>query len=207
MDRITKQLKNPFAAITDLLERVNLAGFDASGIVEARRKDIEAIVEANRIVYDGAQALAHKQFEILRMTMTAARGAVTEGSFSGTPIEIASRQRELMGKAFQMSLKHMRDLADIVRKAQSDAFAVVKKQVQADIGQLTGRAPRKAKAAVKTVAKAPARKAPAVRKAKATAKAKPAARKAAAGTKKAAPSAKKAAPAAKAKGRSAKTTA
>jgi phasin family protein len=140
MERIIDQLKNPFAGLNQLLERANLTGgIDTAGIVEARRKDIEAILAANRIVYQGAQALAQKQLEILRTTMNAAKSALAEGSFSGTPAEIANRQRELMSKAFQMSLAHMRELADIVHNAQAEAFAVVKDQVEDDIRDLVAR--------------------------------------------------------------------
>ena len=181
MDRLTKHLKNPFAGLNQLLERVSLPGFDPAGIVDARRKDIDAVLEANRIVYAGAQALAQKQLEILRTTMSAARSAVSEGAFSGTPLEIAGKQREMMTKAFQLSLAHMRDLAEIVRKAQADAFAVVKGQVEADIRGLVGRVQRKGKAApaaaAEPKAKAPARKKPArKRAAKKTAAKKPAAK-------------------------------
>ena len=147
MERIIDQLKNPFAGLNQLLERANLTGIDTAGIVEARRKDIEAILAANRIVYQGAQALAQKQLDILRTTMNAARSAVSEGSFRGTPVEIANRQRELLSKAFQMSLAHMRELADIVQNAQAAAFAVVKDQVEADIRDLVARVKGRGKAA------------------------------------------------------------
>lgn len=147
MERIIDQLKNPFAGLNQLLERANLTGIDTAGIVEARRKDIEAILAANRIVYEGAQALAQKQLDILRTTMNAARSAVSEGSFRGTPVEIANRQRELLSKAFQMSLAHMRELADIVQNAQAEAFAVVKDQVEADIRDLVARVKGRGKAA------------------------------------------------------------
>jgi phasin family protein len=178
MERIVNQLKNPFAGLNQLLERANLTGFDTAGIVEARRKDIDAILEANRIVYQGAQALAQKQLEILRMTMSATRSAIADVNFSGTPLEIANRQREVMTKAFQMSLAHMRELAEIVRKAQADAFAVVKGQVEHDITNLVGRVQAKGKkAAAKAAPKAkPARKAAAKKRAKPAAKAKPLAR-------------------------------
>lgn len=145
MERIISQLKNPFAGLNQLLERANLTGIDTAGIVEARRKDIDAILEANRIVYQGAQALAQKQLEILRTTMSAARSAVADGSFTGTPVEIANRQRELLSKAFQMSLGHMRELADIVREAQAEAFAVMKGQVEHDIRELVERVGRRGK--------------------------------------------------------------
>ena len=162
MDSITKHLKNPFAGLNQLLGRVNLPGFDAAGIVDARRKDIDAVLEANRIVYAGAQALAQKQLEILRATMAAARSAVTDGTFSGSPMEIAGKQRDLMTKAFQLSVSHMRELAEIVRKAQADAFAVVKGQVEEDIRNLVGRVQRKGKAAAPAAA-APVAKAKVVK--------------------------------------------
>jgi phasin family protein len=193
MDSITKHLKNPFAGLNQLLGRVNLPGFDAAGIVDARRKDIDAVLEANRIVYAGAQALAQKQLEILRATMAAARSAVTDGTFSGSPMEIAGKQRDLMTKAFQLSVSHMRELAEIVRKAQADAFAVVKGQVEEDIRNLVGRVQRKGKAAAPAaaapVAKAKVAKAKVARKPRA--KARPAAKTAAKPAAK--PTAKKAA--------------
>jgi phasin family protein len=158
MERIAQHLRNPFAGLNQLLERANLSGIDTAGIVEARRKDIEAILEANRIVYAGAQALAHKQLEILRAAMSAARSAISEGTFAGTPVEIANRQRELMAKAFQMSLAHMRELAEIVRKAQADAFAVVKGQVEHDVRDLVGRVQGKSRAAGKAAKPKAARK-------------------------------------------------
>jgi len=154
MDSFTKHLKNPFAGLNQLLGKVSLPGFDASGMMDARRKDIDAVLEANRIVYAGAQALAQKQLDILRTTMSAARSAVTDGTFSGTPMEVAGKQRDLMTKAFQMSVAHMRDLAEIVRKAQSDAFAVVKGQVEEDVRHLVGRVQRKGRAAAPAAAPA-----------------------------------------------------
>jgi phasin family protein len=190
MDRFTRHLKNPFAGLNQLLERVNLPGFDAAGIVDARRKDIDAVLEANRIVYAGAQALAQKQLEILRTTMSAARSAVTDGTFSGNPMEIAGKQREMMTKAFQLSVTHMRELAEIVRKAQADAFAVVKGQVEEDIRGLVGRVQRKGRgrAAAPAAAPAPAARKVVKRAARKPAKVKPKAKP------KARPTAKKAAP-------------
>jgi phasin family protein len=192
MDSFTKHLRNPFAGLNQLLGKVNLPGFDAAGMMDARRKDVDAVLEANRIVYAGAQALAQKQLEILRTTMSAARSAVTDGTFSGNPMEIAGKQRDLMTKAFQMSVSHMRELAEIVRKAQADAFAVVKGQVEEDIRGLVGRVQRKGRAAAHAPAAPAAKAKPAAKKAAAKKaarkpKAKPAA----------APAAKPAKPAAK----------
>ena len=87
----------------------------------------------------GVVAPAAVTRRVPRTTMSAAREAVSGGAFSGSPMEVAGKQRELMTKAFQLSLSHMRDLAEIVRKAQSDAFGVVKGQLEADLRGLEGR--------------------------------------------------------------------
>jgi len=191
MDRFTKHLKDPFAGVSQLLERAKLPGFDAGAMIAARRRDIDAVLEANRIVYAGAQALAQKQFDILRTTMAGARSAVVDGSFSGNPIEIATKQRELMVKAFQAAIGHMRDLAEIVRTAQVDAFSVVKGQAEHDLRELVGRVQRRGKAEAAPAAKAkPARKAPVKAKAKPAAKPRAKAKPAAKARAKAKPAAK-----------------
>jgi phasin family protein len=169
MEGFARHLKKPLGGLAQLLDKLNLPQFDAAGVIDARRKDIEAVMAANRIVYNGAQALAQKQMEILRATMSAARTHANAGTFAGTPLEVAARQRELMGKAFQLALGHMRELAEIVRSAQSDAFAVVKEQVAADIRELVGKVQGKATRAdapAATVAprKPPAAKRPAVKR-------------------------------------------
>ncbi len=42
---------------TKLLEQYKLPGVDMTAVIEARRKDIDAITEANKIAYEGMQAL------------------------------------------------------------------------------------------------------------------------------------------------------
>ena len=177
MDQVTQNLRKPFVGLTRMLERAQLPAFDAAAMIEARRRDIDAVIEANRIVYAGARALAQKQGEILRATMKGARGAVSKGNFSGSPAEIAARQRAMMVKAFQIALANMRDLAEIVRRAQADAFSVVKRQLEADLRGLVGQVKRGgAKAAAPARASKQARKPRKKTKARAKPVAKPAAK-------------------------------
>jgi phasin family protein len=177
MDQVTQNLRKPFAGLTRMLERAQLPAFDAAAMIDARRRDMDAVIEANRIVYAGARALAQKQGEILRATMAGARKAVSKSNLSGSPGEIAARQRAMMVKAFQIALANMRDLAEIVRKAQADAFGVVKRQVEADLRGLVGQVKRGgAKAAAPARASKPARKPRKKAKARAKSAAKPVAK-------------------------------
>ena len=132
MDRFTRHLKTPFTGLTEMFESIKFPGFDAASIIEARRRDIEAVLEANRIIYAGAQALVQKQIEVLRITMSAALATMTEARNVGNPVDMANRQREIVNAAFHESLRQMRELAEIVRTAQADAFEVVKTKVPRD---------------------------------------------------------------------------
>ena len=55
--------------ITKMIEQFKLPGVDMSALIAARKKDIEALTQVNRIAYESLQAMAQKQTEILKTTM------------------------------------------------------------------------------------------------------------------------------------------
>ena len=59
---------NPFGDFTKMIQQFKVPGFDVAPIIESRRKDMEALVQANKAAYEGMQALARKQTEILTHT-------------------------------------------------------------------------------------------------------------------------------------------
>ena len=116
---------NPFADLTNMLEQFKVPGLDMAPIVEARRKDMEALVEVNKSTFESMQALARKQTEILTQTMQAlqesAKGMV--GSSAAKP-DLA-KQAELARDAYEKALADMRDLGEMARKSQTDAMAAI----------------------------------------------------------------------------------
>jgi phasin family protein len=114
---------NPFGDMTKLIEQFKLPGVDMSAIVEARRKDIEALVEANRAAYESMQALARKQTEMLTQAMQGLQEAA-KGATGGTGgLADPAKQAELARNACQKTLVDMKDLAEIARKSQTDVMA------------------------------------------------------------------------------------
>ena len=110
---------NPFGDVKKMIEQFKMPGIDMSAIVESRRKDIEALMEANKAAYASMQALARKQAEILGQTMQdmqeAAKGAV---SAAGDP----AKQSENVRKAFEKTLADMKELAEMAQRSQSEAM-------------------------------------------------------------------------------------
>jgi hypothetical protein len=61
--------ETPFFDFTKLMRQFRLPGVDFAALVDRERKNIEALVEANRIAFEGWQRLVRRQAEILQETM------------------------------------------------------------------------------------------------------------------------------------------
>jgi phasin family protein len=111
---------NPFGDFQKMLEQFKMPGVDMTAMVESRRKDIEAVMEANKATYESMQALARKQAEILTQTMQGMQEAAKESlSGAGNP----AKQTENVRKAFEKTLADMKELAEMARRSQSEAMA------------------------------------------------------------------------------------
>lgn len=113
-----------FGDLTKMLEQFKVPGVDAMDVMEARRKDVDALVQANQAIYEGMQALANKQGELLRAAMEDIQSAV-KGAASGVGVGDPGKQGELARKAYEKVLADMKDLAEIARKSQADALAKI----------------------------------------------------------------------------------
>jgi phasin family protein len=117
-------MSNAFGDLTKMLEQFKLPGVDTAEIVEARRKDIDALVQANQAAYEGMQALANKQAEMLKQAMQDIQEAV-KGAAGGVGVGDPGKQGELARKAYEKVLSDTKDLAEIARKSQADAMASI----------------------------------------------------------------------------------
>ena len=120
-------MSNAFGDLTKMLEQFKVPGLDTKEIVDARRKDIDALVQANQAIYDGMQAMANKQGELLKAAMEDIQSAV-KGATSGVGAGDPGKQGELARKAYEKVLGDMKDLAEIARESQADAMAKITKR-------------------------------------------------------------------------------
>ncbi|HXE23019.1 MAG TPA: TIGR01841 family phasin [Rhodoferax sp.] len=114
---------NPFGDVTKMIEQFKLPGVDMAAIVEARRKDIEALVKANKAAYESMQAMAHKQTEMLTQAMQDIQSAVKEAAATKGVLPDPKKQAEMARNAWKKTLADMKDLAEMARKSQADAMA------------------------------------------------------------------------------------
>ena len=126
---------NLFGDIVKLLEQYKLPGIDVAAIVDMRRKDIEALMTANRVALEGAQSVGQKQVEILRSTLDQLSSLIQQATASGSMTEKTTKTGELVQQVLQRALENMRELAETAYKSQSDTYAVLTKRIQENLDE------------------------------------------------------------------------
>jgi hypothetical protein len=89
-------------------------GVDVETIVANQRKNIEALTQANKLAFEGLQNVVKRQVEILRQTMD--------------EVAQVSKQAEFAKEAFERALSNARELAEMIAKANSEAFDLLNKR-------------------------------------------------------------------------------
>ena len=125
---------NPFGDFTKMLEQFKLPGFDVPAIMEARRKDVEALVTANQAALQGMQSLAQKQAEMLRSTLSELQSLA--GQFSASGGAPSAQTAELVQQTLHKALADMQQLAQAAYQSQAESYAVIAKRVEENVQEL-----------------------------------------------------------------------
>jgi phasin family protein len=130
------ETNNPFADVSKLIQQFKVPGLDMAPIIESRRKDMEALVEANKATYEGMNALVRKQTEILTQAMQGIQDSARALSAGGTGATDPAKQTELVRDAYQKALADMKELAEMARKSQTDAMAIITQRATQSLEEL-----------------------------------------------------------------------
>lgn len=119
-----------------ILQDYKVPGVDTTAIMESSRKNIEALVTANRQAVEGLQSVMTRQGEILRETANETASALKQLSSGGNPADVVSKQMELINPALEKVLSNTRELAEMVQKSNTDAFDTIKKRFEENLSEL-----------------------------------------------------------------------
>lgn len=121
---------------SNMLKTYNMPGVDMESIVTSQKKNLEALTSANRVVIEGIQSVAKRQAEILQETMNEATKALDTLTKASSPQDIAAQQADLAKNAFERALGNMRELADMVTKANQQAADTINSRISATLGEI-----------------------------------------------------------------------
>ena len=138
-EKIAEMFKMP--DMTKMFEGYKMPGFDPSAMMDTQKKNMEALMAANQAAAAGYQDFFKKQMMIFEETMSAAQEQM---SHIGEPMnaDSAGKQAELYKAAMEKALANMTELAEAVKKANEEAFAIVSARVQENIAELQALAPK-----------------------------------------------------------------
>ena len=111
-----------FADVEKVFGTFKLPMVDNGAMVEAQRKNVEALTEANKLVVEGWQAIAQRQSEIVRNAAGDFTSAVRDMTKDGD--SVASRlakQTDLVKQGFEQAVANARELTELGVKSQGEA--------------------------------------------------------------------------------------
>lgn len=112
------------------LERLNLSGV-AGTIAEGRRKDLAALVAANKKSYEGIQAVVARQTAMLRNAVSEWQAMAQGGRGQGL-----GRVDEVAKQTFTMALENIRELGELAARSQAEAFEIVRRRIMENVEEV-----------------------------------------------------------------------
>jgi len=128
------QYGDPFSQFAAMFQQYKLPGLDVSAIVDARRKDVEALAEANQVAFGGMQAIQGKQLEILRGALDNFQTIAQQLATSPAKPEVSPT--DVVQNALHLALSDMQDIAQKTQQAQTQAYAIVAKRMEQAANEL-----------------------------------------------------------------------
>jgi phasin family protein len=119
-----------------MMKQYNIPNVDMDALVASRKKDLEALTQANRVAFEGLQAVAKRQAEILQETMNEAAKIVDALAKAGSPQDVAAKQAEIAKEGFEKALANMRELAEMVAKANQEATDTINARISASLDEI-----------------------------------------------------------------------
>ena len=122
--------------LTSKLKGYRLPGIDFDAVVASHRNNVEALANASRAAFEGAQHVAKRQAEILQETMNQTAKSFDALAKAGSPPEVAAKQAELAKEAFEKALGNMRELAEMVTKVQQGVIDTMSGRISQSLDEI-----------------------------------------------------------------------
>ena len=94
----------------------------------AQRRNMEVLSAANRVALEGAQAVAKRHMEIMQQTMAEMTESMRDMASPESPQVKAAKQAEMLKLAYERAVAHIRELADLIQRANGEAIEMLNKR-------------------------------------------------------------------------------
>lgn len=123
--------------MTKMLGQYKIPGVDMDTVVASQKKNVEALVAANRTVVEGVQAVMKRQAEMMQEAMAEMTKAVETMSKSATsPKDLVAAQVDLVKSGLERTFSSLQEISQMVSKSQTDASSQINARITASLDEL-----------------------------------------------------------------------
>ena len=101
---------------------------DMEAMMNAHRRNMETLSNANRVALEGAQTVAKRHMEIVQQTMQEMTDTIRDLSSADSPQTRAAKQAEMVKHSYERAVSHMRELADLIQRSNGEALQMLNKR-------------------------------------------------------------------------------
>ncbi len=129
MAQVMNQAKSAAEDFTRMFSDMKVPAMpDMEKLMNAQRRNMEAMSAANRIALEGAQAVAKRHMEIMQQTMSEMTETMRMlSSTEGTQAK-AAKQAELLKRAYERAVSNTKELSDLIARSNGEAISMLNKR-------------------------------------------------------------------------------
>ncbi len=118
------------------MERYTVGGFQLADLMQNQRKNLEALMEANRILFTSTQQLLQRQNELLNQAGQEAAAAASALAAGSDLKELPQLQVQMLTEHYNRSVTTLQEATDMIIRAQQQAMQVLDQRWQEHIQEL-----------------------------------------------------------------------
>lgn len=131
---------DPAAMMNEQVQKMfgqfKLPNVDMSALMDAQKKNLDALAAANKATIEGAQELMKRQAEILQEAMTEASTLAKDLTTSANPEELTTKQTKIVEDAMKKALENATELSGIVSKTQEETSKLITERFEASMNEI-----------------------------------------------------------------------
>jgi phasin family protein len=117
-----------FTDLAKMIKDYQLPGVDWQEVMASQQKNVEALTQANRVLFEGAQAVVQREVEILQKAMQEFAEASRDLAQEGDAKAQTQKRLELAKASFERALQNMRELAELATQSNREALELINRR-------------------------------------------------------------------------------
>ena len=121
--------------LKELFNVAKLPTVDADAVLAAQQKNVDAMIEANKVVIAGYQDLYKRQIALFEAAVAQAKDKLTEAQGQPLTADQATQNVEALKAAFEKAAADAKELAELVQNTNTGAFEIVKARFEEAVAE------------------------------------------------------------------------